>query len=229
MLADRDYMREPESRRPTATMVLLVVLGLCFAAQAVAALGFKADPIQPLGLSRDGFAAGKIWQLLTFQFLHAFPAPWHLLGNGLVIYFFGRSVETAVGAGRFLALYFTGGVLGGLLQLLMDWLMQAPSSIPLVGASAGASTLIAIFCRLYPEREGTFVIYFFPVHLRARTFLWLALAWSGLGALLRWGNIAEAAHLGGLLFGIAWVSASAEDGVLRGQWERLADRSALQM
>ena len=61
-------------------------------------------------LSKQGLMHGYVWQLLTFQFLHA---GWlHLIFNGLAIYFFGRSVEYVLGRSRWLRLYFASGVLG---------------------------------------------------------------------------------------------------------------------
>ncbi len=222
MIYDRDYMREPERRPPSATTGLLVVLGVCFLIQAVCYFAGSFRLIDTFGLSVNGFRhQGRWWQLLTFQLLHSFPSPWHVLGNALVIYFFGRTVETVLGAARFLTAYITGGVLGGLLQLGVFALNPGSAGLSVVGASAGAATLIAIFCRLFPEREACLVIYFFPVRIRARYFLWAALAISGWGSLFAWSGVAEAAHLGGLLFGIAWVSASQEDGVLHNAGSRL--------
>lgn len=225
MIYDRDYMREPERRMPSATTGLLILLGICFLIQA----GFYFDRsgsfllIKEFGLSLTGIRQHRWWQLITFQLLHSFPSPWHVLGNGLVIYFFGRTVESVLGSARFLVAFFVGGVVGGLVQLLCFWAVPESGSIPVVGASAGASTLIAIFCRLFPEREATFVIYFFPVRLRAQYVLWAALAISTWGALFAWSGVAEGAHLGGLLFGIAWVSAIQEDGVLSMAFSRLQD------
>ncbi len=215
MIYDRDYMREPERRLPSATTGLLIVLGVCFLAQAITYFVGSFRLIDQFGLSLSGIRHGHWWQLLTFQLLHSFPSPWHVLGNALVIYFFGRTVESVLGSARFLTAFVLGGVVGGLLQLLIFLTIPGTSTLPVVGASAGASALVAIFCRLFPDREATFVIYFFPVTLRARYFLWAAFAISGWGALFAWSGVAEGAHLGGLLFGVAWVSCMQEDGVLR--------------
>ena len=67
-----------------------------------------------LALSLDGLRSGYVWQLLTFQFMHV--SVLHILFNSLAIFFFGRPVEEAMGARRFLTLYFTSGVVGGLVQ-----------------------------------------------------------------------------------------------------------------
>ena len=221
MIYDRDYMREPERRWPTATTGILAVLGACFLFQAINYLGGWFRLIDVFGLSLNGIRNDSWWQLITFQLLHSFPSPWHVVGNGLVIYFFGRTVETILGPSRYLTAFLTGGIVGGLVQLLVFLVHPGTGALPVVGASAGASTLIAIFCRLYPEREATFVIYFFPVRLRAQYVLWVALAISGWGALFAWSGVAEGAHLGGLLFGIAWVSATNEDGVVNGWMARI--------
>ena len=214
MIYDRDYMREPERRWPTVTSGILVVLGTCFVFQAINYLAGWFPLINLFGLSLSGIRNHYWWQLITFQLLHSFPAPWHVLGNGLVIYFFGRTVESILGPSRYLTAFLSGGMVGGVVQLLLFLLHPNAATLPVVGASAGASTLIAIFCRLFPDREATFVIYFFPVRLRAQYVLLAALAISGWGALFSWSGVAEGAHLGGLLFGIAWVSAMNEDGVV---------------
>src|SRR5439155_20817412 len=65
-------------------------------------------------LSVDGLLHGYVWQLLTFQFMHA---GWlHLLLNCWGIYMFGREVEDVLGSNRFLTLYFYSGVIVGLLN-----------------------------------------------------------------------------------------------------------------
>ena len=88
------------------------------------------------GLSLDGIKHGRLWQLITFQFMHSVPWPWHLLGNCLGLYFFGRSIEEALGRGRFLRLYFACGLLGGVLQLATTLILPGHTDLPVVGASA---------------------------------------------------------------------------------------------
>src|SRR4030095_9612878 len=102
---------------------------------------------------------GRVWQLVTFQFLHSAPWPWHVLFNCLGLYFFGRSVESMIGAKKFLVLYLISGVMGGLLQVLTTTVLPKHADLPVVGASAGVSGIIAIFCMFYPMRELTAWIY----------------------------------------------------------------------
>src|ERR1700733_15119877 len=104
MLEDRDYMRQPEyhTSRVSFTVLLLVVNAAVFIVQLSSANLPNGSYIQNeyFALSLAGLKQGYVWQLLTFQFMHA---GWmHLLFNSLAIFFFGRTVETAFGSRRFL-------------------------------------------------------------------------------------------------------------------------------
>ncbi len=203
-LADRHYMRE-EYHPPRATTVLIVVLIVAFVLQSLLLFYGGLNVSRELALSLGGVKSGKIWQLLTFQFLHAVPWPWHVLFNCLGLYFFGRSVEETLGTKKFLWLYFLAGVAGGLLQILTTLVLPNHTDIPVVGASAGVSGLLAIYCTLFPMRELTAFIYFFPVNIRARYLLIFAGLLSLFGTLVPFDNVAHAAHLGGIALGIAYV------------------------
>jgi hypothetical protein len=75
-----------------------------------------------------------------------------------------------------------------------------------VGASAGAFGLIAAFATMFPEQVLTLLLFFvIPVSMRARTLVWISLGIAVFGIIVPIGNVAEGAHLGGLLAGIAYV------------------------
>jgi membrane associated rhomboid family serine protease len=202
-LGDRSYMRE-EYHPPEVTTRLIVVLIIAFVIQSILLFygGFNVN--EHLGLSRDGLLHGRVWQLLTFQFLHSAPWPWHVLFNCLGIFFFGRRVEEALGARKFIWIYLLSGILGGLLQVLLTFLPHHPDA-SVVGASAGVCGLIAVFCSMYPMQEMQTWIYFFPITIRAHWFLKFLLAYSAFGALIPYSNVADGAHLGGCLLGMAYV------------------------
>jgi membrane associated rhomboid family serine protease len=217
-LADRDYQRE-EYHPPRYTTKLIVVLIVAFVLQSAFHIHVthrKVDPMKALvgqedsgfdsfkwlGLSGDGLKHGYVWQLVTFQFMHAVPAPWHVLFNCLGIFFFGRPVEERLGGRKYLSLYFLSGVAGGLLYALMAiFVFPSRSGIPVVGASAGLYGVMAIFCMLNPMQ--TIMIYVFPV--RAIYFFWFLAALSLYGTIVPFDSSAHAAHLGGVLVGIAYV------------------------
>jgi membrane associated rhomboid family serine protease len=203
-LADRYYMRE-EYHAPRLTKILIAVLLVAFFLQALLYFYGGFDAIEHLGLTVGGLRRGQIWRLLTFQFLHAVPWPWHVLFNCLGLYFFGRPVEEALGGRRFLTMYFLCGVMGGLLHAAVTWLLPGHGDPSVVGASAGVCGMIAIFCARNPMQELTTWIYFFPVTVRARYFLMFLAGLSLFGTLVPFDGVAHAAHLGGILLGLGFV------------------------
>jgi membrane associated rhomboid family serine protease len=208
MIEDREYMRRsPTGVQWSPTIVLLVINATVWVCQLLAFRAGKTDFFDDyLALSLDGLKSGRVWQLLTFQFLHAVPMPWHLLLNSWAIFLFGRIVERSLGKWRMLRLYFLSGVMGGLVQMLCTWILPAHfGDAPIVGASAGASGLLAAFAVLLPNQRMVMLVYFIPVVVRAKTLLWLVMGLSVFGMIHPYGNIGHAAHLGGILTGFLFA------------------------
>jgi len=205
MLEDRYYMRRPAFKmRWSATMALLVVNVVAFILQS-AVERFSNFPTNAwFALSVEGLRHGYAWQLLTYQLMHG--GLLHLVLNCWMIYVFGREVEETLGRNSFLTLYFTSGVIGGLFQALAGVLFGGAFALPVVGASAGASGLLAAFATLYPERPLMLLLFFIiPVNMRAKFLLLFGGLVTLFGLVVPTGNIAHAAHLGGLLTGIVFV------------------------
>ncbi len=197
-------MRQPAYYEPrlSATVSLLIVNAIVFIAQLVSWHQGSGDfQDQYFALSLAGLESGYVWQLLTFQFMHA---GWlHIFFNSVVIFFFGRAVEQAIGARKFLMLYFTSGIMGGLVQMLLALAIPTFDGA-VVGASAGAAGLIGAFSVMHWEERFTLFIYFFPVNLRGKTLLWGSIA-VALISMAFPNNVANAAHLGGIITG-AWLT-----------------------
>lgn len=219
MLEDRDYMRQPEdgpSRRFglkwSLTVVFLLAYVLVFVLELIlagsaprTAYGFRWY----LALSNAGLAHGFAWQLMTYQFLHA--GFLHLFFNGWAIYTFGVELEAQLGRARYAALMISSGIIGGVFQATLTWLF--PHFFPdasVVGASACAFGLVAAYATLFPQRELTMLVFFIiPVTISARVLFLvsaaLALAALILGMFFPMGNVANAAHLGGMAMGFLFV------------------------
>lgn len=203
MLEDRDYMRQSNSGfNWSATVALLVANGAVFLLQHFWSPKFQHDF---LSLSLAGLAHGYVWQLLTFQFLH--DGWMHILFNSLGLFFFGRPVEHVLGRSRFLQLYLSSGVVGGLLQMTMALLMPNVfhPAVGVVGASAGVSGLVAAFAMIHWHERFTLFFYFFPIVMRGRTLFWASLILTMIGLFSPRSQVAYAAHLGGFLTGSAWI------------------------
>ena len=198
-------MRHPAFRGPrSATMALVVVNVVAFILQS-AVERFSNFPTNAwFALSVDGLRHGFVWQLLSYQFMHA--GPLHLLLNCWMIYVFGREVEETLGRNSFLTLNFTSGVIGGLFQALAGVLLGGRFAAPVVGASAGAFGLVSAYAALYPERPLMLLLFFIiPVNMRAKFLLLFSAILTVIGLVFPMDNIAHAAHLGGMLTGIAFV------------------------
>ena len=220
MLENRDYMRAPsfEPRR-LVTITFLIINVVAFVLQNVAAYYAPSLPVSKyLALSKAGLGEGYVWQLLTFQFLHS--GPMHLLLNCWALYVFGRAVEDAVGRRSFVLLYFSSGVLGGLCQMVGALLWSSHLGGAVVGASAGVFGLVAAYATLYPERQLTLLLFFvLPISMRARYLLLFSAMMAVFGIVFPDGQVAHAAHLGGMLMGIAYIRQ-----IIHWQWNWLQFR-----
>src|ERR1019366_4593735 len=216
MLEDRDYMRQPEFDeqrwRPNLrlrwswTLALIAAYAFVLIAELVTARFFPQNNFfnDYLALSKEGVEQGFVWQLVTYQFMHAGWLHWLL--NSWAIYVFGRELESMLGGRRFLALMFSSGIVGGVFQVLTAMVWPALFGGQVVGASACAFGLVAAFAMIFPERELTMLIFFvIPVRLRAKTLLILSAVLAVMGIVFPWDNVANAAHLGGRAMGWFYV------------------------
>jgi rhomboid family protein len=143
------------------------------------------------------------WTLLTCTFLHG--DFFHLLGNMLFLFVFGRAVNSWLGTVRYLALY----VLLGVIASLGHALFSADNFSGLVGASGAISGVMGLALALFPRHK---VRIFYWLRFRAGTFeiaaFWALIFWFGwdLIQLLLLspkggGGVAFMAHIMGFLAG----------------------------
>ncbi len=150
----------------------------------------------------------QVWRFITFQFFHAFPM--HIIGNMLMLFFFGRLVERYLGSRRFLAFYLLCGIAGPIAYLLL-WatgFLNTTSVTMLVGASAGVFGVLIAAARIAP-RAIVLVMGIIPVQLKTLAWFLLGLAiytvlFFGPQAMHNAGG--EAAHIGGALLGLLLIS-----------------------
>ena len=126
------------------------------------------------------------WTIISNMFIHA--GFWHLFGNMIVLFFFGRFLTMLVGQGRFLWLYFGGGILGNILYLLLG----APLSIA-VGASGAVYALAGALVIMRPNLR-VLLYFFIPMPLWLVVLVFFVI-WSFIP------GVAWQAHIGGLVAG----------------------------
>ncbi len=223
VLADRQYMRGRSRGVPISiTVILMIVLVVVFALQCINDVYLRSFVETWLILTPACLRHGYVWQLITFQFLHG--GLWHLICNLLGLWFFGRFVESVLGRQRVLVAYLGCGVVGGILQGILMVLFPFHFPAGVYGASAGVSGIFAIFVGLLPDSE---IRWNFILPIPANILLWITGGISLFFTIVpstRGGDIAHAAHLGGLLAGVAWVKLGWHRDYVRLPWESLFQR-----
>ncbi|HOR48171.1 MAG TPA: rhomboid family intramembrane serine protease [Rectinema sp.] len=151
----------------------------------------------------------RLFTLITSQFTHAGFA--HLIGNMMFLGIFGDNVECRIGKLRYILLYLISGTIGMLLQILLAALAGgAALQMPLVGASAAISGVLATYLVLFPgNRVVVLLFYFIPTTFSAWFVIvtWFLMqilgGLSGLTAIQN-GGTAYFAHIGGFLSAYLW-------------------------
>jgi membrane associated rhomboid family serine protease len=145
---------------------------------------------------------GWLWQLGTYMFLHGGPV--HILFNMLGVWMFGTELERLWGTTFFSRFYAITGIGAGLTVVAVGLLpfeaTQSTYVSPTIGASGALYGLLMAFAMYYPERP-ILMFLLFPVPAKYFVMILGALAFlAGPG-----GEISNAAHLGGLVFGYLYL------------------------
>ena len=148
----------------------------------------RQELIYHLGLVPAYFLS-QPWTIVTSMFVHG--GFWHIFANMFTLYFFGSSLTRLVGDGKFLLVYFVGGIMGNVLYILLG----EPFSIA-VGASGAIFALGGTLAVMMPRLR----VFVFPIP--APIPLWIAVI-GGFIILSFIPYIAWQAHLGGLIVGLA--------------------------
>lgn len=153
---------------------------------------------EALGLRRDGLETGQFWLLFTHLFLHSPDLWFHILFNMVALWFAGREVEYDLGAKRYLFIYFTGGIVGGLLQVYAG----TPNTL-LIGASGSIFAILLAFTTVHANTVITALLFFIiPLRVRGRYLgMGLIIASLALWILGLDAQFGHLAHLGGAFTG----------------------------
>jgi len=146
----------------------------------------------------------KVWELVTYGFVHTPLDPWHLISNMLGLWFFGRVVEDIMGRSEFYKFYFTAIVIAGLAWLVsVQFGLRLDDKPPkLMGASGGVMAVLAVFIWNYP-RETVYIWGVLPVPVWALGLLYLVIDVQG--AANGGGQVAHVAHIAGAIFGLCYA------------------------
>jgi len=110
--------------------------------------------LNPIG---DGYNF-QIWQLITYQFMHADFT--HILFNMFALWMFGMEIENILGSKKFLYYYLICGIAAGFAQLFIAPLFSAPAIT--IGASGAVFGVMIAFAMLFPDRH-IFLYFLIPI------------------------------------------------------------------
>lgn len=208
---------------PAVTKNLLIINVLCFFGFYVARSKYGIDLNDVLGLHFFLASDFKLYQLITYMFMHADFQ--HIFFNMFAVWMFGRTLEHVLGPKRFLIYYMVCGIGAGLVQELVQYIHYATelvhydgvnigvTVIPMeeylnlmttVGASGAVYGILLAFGMLFPNSE--MFVFPLPFPIKAKFFVIgyaVIEVLSGLGS--SGDGIAHFAHLGGMIFGFFMI------------------------
>ncbi len=148
---------------------------------------------------------GQLWRFVTFDFLHSVTSPWHIIVNLYVLYIAGQKLLTNHSPREFVLFYLASGVVAGVAFILWQFLRGSQAGV--VGASGSVAAVLTLYALHWP-RDRWLLFYIIPVPVIALVILAAVLDLHPilleLGGGGRRGNIAHMAHLGGMVFALAY-------------------------
>ena len=141
------------------------------------------------------FNQNQWWRLVTPMFLHFSIA--HLAFNSLWIYILGQQIEKIDGKIIFITLVLFSSISSNFLQFY--WV-----SSTLFGGLSGVIYGLIGYCMIN-EMDSPYQRYDIPPALYLFMIIWMLLGFLGLLDLFGFGSVANFAHLGGLVSGIAFA------------------------
>lgn len=207
MATATEYQDEARFRiTPAVAWLLAINIGVFFLQLAIFG---ERNVFGALGFQSAAMPAGW-WTMATYMFVHAGLA--HVAFNMFMLWTFGPRVESAWTTGSFIAFYLWCGLGGALTHLILV------RSGVLVGASAAVYGVMLAFALRWPDEE---VFVFGIIPMKTKWFVaWmvainLALAVASQRGGTGGSGIAAIAHLGGLLFGWAYIKGPGSGGIER--------------
>lgn len=173
----------------------------------------------------------RVWQIVTYMFMHSPISFAHILFNMFALYTFGSTLEYVMGSKRFLKFYMITGLGALALQIIVQAieLYTATGSImplrdnvslvnqeqmnlvreiymgPMLGASGAIFGLLIAFGMIFPNAE--LFILFIPVPVKAKYIIPIYVVIELFLGVAQFSgdSVAHFAHLGGALFGFILV------------------------
>lgn len=103
---------------PPVIKNLLIINVLFYLATISLGSSFNIDLVKYLGLHYPAAGDFKIWQFVSYMFMHSPTSIMHILFNMFALWMFGNTLENVWGPKRFLTYYMVTGLGAGLVYIL---------------------------------------------------------------------------------------------------------------
>jgi membrane associated rhomboid family serine protease len=189
--------------RGNVSYLFLAIILVVFVLEHVVAILFGGEAFRTLFVLTSAHPE-YVWTWVTSVFSHQPFTFVHIFGNGIVLFFFGPVVERQIGSKRFALLFVVTGMLAGLGQIGLGFLLGEPVS-GVLGASGAILAIMGILTVLNPGMK-VYLYFVLPVPIWLLTFGYAGISVFGVLAADQnvLGNVAHGAHLIGLLLGLAY-------------------------
>ena len=188
---------QPQGYRllPPAVKHLLIINVLCYLLYYALSRQHIIDLNYWLGIWTPSSGMFRIWQPLTYMFMHGNFE--HLFFNMFSLWMFGAVLERSWGTRRFVFYYLVCGIGAGLLNLLVPGVHLS------VGASGAIYALLLAFGMMFPNE---YIYLYFLVPIKTKWFIIGMVALEILlGVFRSYDGVAHFAHLGGMLIGFLLI------------------------
>lgn len=221
----------PFSNLPAVVKNLLIINIIFFIATLLFRDGDRYLLVEHLGVFYFDSPNFRIWQVITYMFMHSPVSYAHILFNMFALYTFGSTLEYVMGQKRFLNFYLITGLGALALQMLVQAaevysltggitidVAQYTSTnrealntlgeiyyAPMLGASGAIFGLLIAFGMLFPNAE--LFILFIPAPVKAKYIIPIYIVLELVLGVAQFSgdSVAHFAHLGGALFGFILI------------------------
>jgi membrane associated rhomboid family serine protease len=155
------------------------------------------------------FESFRVWQPVTYMFLHDTQLLGHILFNMLALWMFGTELERMWGTNAFLRYYFATGIAAAITTVIVS-LAPFPATARLfdtvtIGASGAIYGLLLAYGLTFPNRP-IYIYFIFAIPAKYFVMIMGAIALlSSIGG--SGGGVAHITHLGGLVAGYVMLRA----------------------
>ncbi|ELZ43913.1 AN1-type Zinc finger protein [Halorubrum coriense DSM 10284] len=153
--------------RGNATYTILLAMWVTFLAQLVVYWGVSPALHDQLFVLRAN-ELQRVWTWVTAVLSHSPISLYHIIGNSVVLFFFGPLVERAVGSKRFAGFFFLSGMIAGLGHILFA-LAAGAASTGVLGASGAGFAILGVLTVWRPNMQ---VLLFFVVPMKIKYLTW---------------------------------------------------------